>query len=83
MRAMINQAGAGCNGVGGGVRWAVLYLVPGGSASATSSSNRAFSAFVQDYHAGVRVFNGPKPSAESVRLVKGRLASRALLKGKA
>jgi hypothetical protein len=39
--------------------------------------------FVQGYHSGLRVFNGPKPSAESVRIVKGWLAARALLKGKA
>ncbi len=39
--------------------------------------------FVQGYHPGVRVFNGPKPSAESVRIVKGWLAARALLKGMA
>ncbi len=43
----------------------------------------ALMRFVQGYHSGVRVFNGPKPSAESVRIVKGWLAARALLKGNA
>jgi hypothetical protein len=43
----------------------------------------ALKQFVQGYRAGVRVFNGPKPSAESVRIVKGWLAARALLKSKA
>jgi hypothetical protein len=43
----------------------------------------ALDRFVQGYRSGVRVFNGPKPSAESVRIAKGWLAARAPLKGKA
>ncbi len=43
----------------------------------------ALKRFVQGYHSGLRVFNGPKPSAESVRIVKGWLAQRAPLKSKA
>ena len=37
----------------------------------------ALQRFVQGYHFGTRVFNGPEPSAESVRVVKGWLAARA------
>ena len=37
--------------------------------------------FVQGYHPGVRVFNGPKPSAESVRIVKGWLAAACATQG--
>ncbi|MGO9115670.1 MAG: hypothetical protein ACLP9L_41215 [Thermoguttaceae bacterium] len=42
----------------------------------------ALKRFVQGYHSSLRVFNGPKPSAESVRIVKGWLAERAQLKSK-
>jgi hypothetical protein len=40
----------------------------------------ALRSFVDAYHSGVRVFNGPRPSEESVRTVKVWLAKRALLK---
>ncbi len=40
----------------------------------------ALKKFVEGYRPGVRVFNGPKPSEESVRMVKGWFAEHALLK---
>ena len=43
----------------------------------------ALKRFVQGYHSGVRVFNGPTPSAESVQIIKEWFAARALLESKA
>ncbi len=37
--------------------------------------------FVDNYHTGIRVFNGPQPSEESVQIVKAWIADHALLKG--
>jgi hypothetical protein len=39
--------------------------------------------FVDGYHSGLRVFNGPRPSEESVRIVRESLAEHTLLKGNA
>ena len=39
-----------------------------------------FKIFVEGHHSGVRVFNGPKPSEESLRTVTGWFAEHALLK---
>jgi hypothetical protein len=39
--------------------------------------------FVQGYHRDIRVFNGPKPSEESVRIAKEWLAEHAAVPNKA
>jgi len=40
----------------------------------------ALKRFVENYHTGIRVFNGPQPSEESVQIAKAWL-DHALLKG--
>ncbi len=39
--------------------------------------------FAERYHSGIRVFNAPKPSEESIRIIKEWFADHSLLKGNA